>query len=232
MTLLSLETLSVDFAGRGETLRAVHEVSFSLKAGETLGVGGESGCGKSQTLLAALGLLPANGRVQGSARYRGEELIGLAPQALNRIRGRRIGMIFQDPMSALTPHLRVETQMLETLRAHETIATAAARWRALEMLEAVRIDDAERVLRSYPHELSGGMRQRVMIAMALLCGPDLLIADEPTTALDVTVQAQILELLVGLQRDFGMAIALITHDLGVIARMADRDMLMYAGGIV
>jgi oligopeptide transport system ATP-binding protein len=182
--------------------------------------------------MSIMGLLARNGRAQGSIRFQGNEILGLDVKALNRVRGEKMSMIFQDPMTSLNPYLSVRRQMTEVLMQHKGMSEEQAAAASVEMLEKVQIPEAKRRLNMFPHEFSGGMRQRVMIAMALLCGPELLIADEPTTALDVTVQAQILEVLIGLQRDFGMAIALITHDLGVIARMADRVMVMYAGAIV
>ena len=230
--LLSVNNLSVEFDTADGIVRAVHELSFSLSAGETLGIVGESGCGKSQALLAALGLLPVNGRASGSVQYRGQELLGLDSRSLNAFRGREIGMVFQDPMSALTPHLRIETQIVETILAHEPIARVAARQRAQTLLGQVQIADSGRVLKSFPHELSGGMRQRVMLAIALACGPQLLIADEPTTALDVTVQAQLLGLLAELKERLKLSVILVSHDLNVVARLAKRVMVMYAGRIV
>ncbi len=230
--VLAVEDLEVRFDTPDGPVPAVRGLSFAIGEAEALGVVGESGCGKSQAFLAVLGLLASNGRATGSARFRGAELIGLPPQRLNRIRGARIAMIFQDPMTSLNPYLTIATQMTEVLTRHQGMTGRAARRRAVELLDRVRIPDAARRLEGYPHELSGGMRQRVMIAMALLCEPDLLIADEPTTALDVTVQAQILELFADLRRELHTAIVLITHDLGVIAGLADRVAVMYAGRIV
>jgi oligopeptide transport system ATP-binding protein len=230
--VLEVTDLKTTFATPEGEVKAVGGVNFTINAGETLGIVGESGSGKSQIFMSIMGLLARNGRAKGSVRFKGEEILGLDVKALNRVRGARMSMIFQDPMTSLNPYLSVRRQMTEVLMEHKGLSESAAAKHAVEMLEKVQIPEAKRRLNMYPHEFSGGMRQRVMIAMALLCGPELLIADEPTTALDVTVQAQILEVLVGLQRDFGMAIALITHDLGVIARLADRVMVMYAGNIV
>jgi oligopeptide transport system ATP-binding protein len=232
MPLLEVNDLQVEFKTPDATVRAVGGVSFALEAGETLGIVGESGSGKSQSVLAMLGLLASNGRAQGQALYRGENLLGMSNKALNRIRGNRLSMIFQDPMSSLNPYLSIERQMTEVLELHKNMTRRAAKKRAIEMLEAVRIPEAAHRIGQYPHELSGGMRQRVMIAMALLCEPEVLFADEPTTALDVTVQAQVLQLLRDLQRDFGTAIVLITHDLGVVAGLCEKVMVMYGGRVM
>lgn len=233
MPLLEVKDLSVRFTRReGAPVDAVQGVSFSLEAGRTLGIVGESGSGKSQTVMALLGLLAGNGKVSGSATYRGENLLTMNEASLNKIRGDRIGMIFQDPMTSLNPFLTIERQMTETLQLHRKMSRREARRRAIETLESVRIPDAARRIGMYPHEFSGGMRQRVMIAMALLSEPEILIADEPTTALDVTVQAQIIELLRELNRERGTAIILITHDMGVVAGLCDDVMVMYAGQTV
>jgi oligopeptide transport system ATP-binding protein len=231
-TILEVDDLRVRFATPDGDVSAVDGVGFAIRAGEAIGVVGESGSGKSQLFLAIMGLLAANGRAIGRVRYRSRDMLGLAPGALNDIRGSRLAMVFQDPMTSLNPYLKVSRQLTEVLVVHEGLSEKAARAKALDMLERVRIPDARRRFDLYPHEFSGGMRQRVMIAMALLCRPDLLICDEPTTALDVTVQAQILELLADIRRELGTAIVLISHDFGVIARVADRVMVMYAGRVV
>ena len=223
--LLEIEGLSVRYPAPGGDVAAVNDFCLTLAAGECVGIVGESGAGKSQALLAAMGLLPRHARVAGAVRYRGE------PFATD-LRGRRVAMIFQDPMTSLTPHMRVGTQIAESLTHHLGVSSADARVRALALLQQVQVTDAERRLDQYPHELSGGMRQRVMIAIALACNPDVLIADEPTTALDVTVQAQILALLAALKRERGMAVVIVTHDLGVVAGVADRVAVMYGGRIV
>jgi oligopeptide/dipeptide ABC transporter ATP-binding protein len=232
VTSLSVRDLSVRFVTRERTVRAVEAVSFEVQPGEIVGLVGESGCGKSVTSLAVLGLLekPA-GRASGSIRLGERELIGLPESGLRKIRGNRVSMIFQDPLSSLNPYLRVEDQLGEVLELHLGLRGAAARARMLEILSQVGIPGEER-LRAYPHQLSGGMRQRVCIAMALLCNPEILIADEPTTMLDVTIQAQILELLRSLQKKRQMSILFITHDLGVISELCDRVIVMYAGRIV
>jgi oligopeptide transport system ATP-binding protein len=233
MSLLEVRDLRVAFTTHGGAVEAVRGVDLDVERGETLAIVGESGCGKSATVQAVMGLvLTPPGRVDGSARFDGTELLGLSWRAANRYRGRRIGMIFQDPMTSLNPTLRVGEQVAETLRVHQGLSRAAARRRAVELLERVQIPDAAARADDYPFRFSGGMRQRVMIAMAIACGPELLIADEPTTALDVTIQAEILALLADLQRERGMAVILITHDLGVVARTADRVAVMYAGRIV
>lgn len=231
-SILSIRDLVVEFRVRESVVRAVDRVSFGVERGETLGIVGESGSGKSQTLMAALGLLASNANATGKVLFQGESLLDQSPGALNRIRGDKIAMVFQDPMTALTPHLKIGRQLTETLSAHQTVTRQQARRRALDMLSAVRIPDPSRVFDSYPHALSGGMRQRVMIAIALICEPELLIADEPTTALDVTVQAQILSLLDDIKRRMDLSVVLVSHDLGVIAQHCTRVVVMYAGRIV
>ncbi|MFD1744760.1 ABC transporter ATP-binding protein [Rhizobium helianthi] len=231
-TVLTVSNLKVDFTTPDGDVQAVKGTSFSVKKGETLAIVGESGSGKSQTMMAIMGLLAANGRVSGSARYRDKELVGASLSDLNKVRGSKITMIFQEPMTSLDPLYTVGKQIAEPLIHHRGMDKKAARSRVLELLQLVGIPEPERRIDSYPHEMSGGQRQRVMIAMALANEPDLLIADEPTTALDVTIQAQILELLADLQKRFGMAIVLITHDLGVVKHVADRVVVMRRGEIV
>ncbi|MBC8790505.1 MAG: microcin ABC transporter ATP-binding protein [Tagaea sp. CACIAM 22H2] len=230
--VLAIRDLDIRFrTGAGE-LHAVKRVSFAIEKGETLAIVGESGSGKSQTMLAALGLLAANGGVTGSAKLNGIELVGASQSALDELRGRKVAMIFQEPMTSLDPLYTIGAQLVKVLRRHKPISRVAAREEAAALLDRVRIPDAAARLDSYPHEMSGGQRQRVMIAMALAHGPDLLVADEPTTALDVTIQAEILELLGALQRELGMAIAFITHDLGLVRRFAKRVIVMRGGEIV
>jgi peptide/nickel transport system ATP-binding protein len=230
--VLTVKNLDVRFATPDGAVHAVKNVSMNVAPGEVVGVVGESGSGKSQLFLAIAGLLAGNGRINGSALYRGEELIGSPEKRLNQIRGSKITMIFQDPLTSLTPHMRIGEQIMESLRVHKHMSGAEAAARAVETLELVRIPEARRRMRQYPHELSGGMRQRVMIAMATACGPDLLIADEPTTALDVTVQAQILDIMRDLKTALNTSIVLISHDMGVIAAMCDRVQVMRQGEFV
>ncbi len=230
--ILKVEDLNVRFAHRSGRLEAVAGASLHIEAKECLGVVGESGSGKTQLFLAAMGLVSGRAQVSGSVQFEGNELLGAGAAAINRVRGSKLTMIFQDPMTSLTPHLRIGTQLAEVLVCHSGLSWANAHEVAGRMLERVRIPDPKRRLKQYPYELSGGMRQRVMLAMSLLCNPGLLIADEPTTALDVTIQAQIMELLREARTGTGMALALISHDLGVIAGLADRIVVMYAGRIV
>jgi peptide/nickel transport system ATP-binding protein len=232
--LLEVRDLQTRFATDEGELSAVDGVSFHIEAGQTLAIVGESGCGKSVTALSIMGLLPhPMGRVSaGSVRFDGRELIGLPTRALQDLRGNAMAMIFQEPMSSLNPAFTIGEQIVETLLRHRPLTRAQAQARALDALRQVRMPAPEQRLHEYPHKLSGGMRQRAMIAMALACEPRLLIADEPTTALDVTIQAQILDLMRTLQAETGMAIVLITHDLGVVAEMADRVLVMYAGQAV
>ena len=231
--LLEVRDLTVALpAGRGGWTRIVEGVSFSIGAGEILGLVGESGSGKSMTALALMGLIDAPGaRIAGSARYRGQELIGLDRRRMRALRGAEIAMIFQDPMTAMTPVYTIGWQIDEQIRAHRRLSRAGARARTVQLLGEMGVPDPERAATRYPHQLSGGLRQRAMIAMALSCDPSLLIADEPTTALDVTVQAQILDLLRRLRRDHGSAVLLITHDMGVVAETCDRTMVLYAGNV-
>jgi oligopeptide transport system ATP-binding protein len=231
-SLLDARNLTVEFTTRGKIVHAVTEVDLDLNAGEVLAVVGESGSGKSQMLLSMLGLTAPNSRVTGSVRLGGQELLGAPERQLNQVRARRVGYVFQDPMTSLNPYLSIGLQLTEPLQVHKGLAKAAAAAQAVDMLKAVHISEPERRMRQYPHELSGGMRQRVAIAMALICGPEILIADEPTTALDVTVQAQVLSLLREVRERLGTAVILVTHDLGVIAELADRVNVMYAGRIV
>jgi oligopeptide transport system ATP-binding protein len=229
---LSIENLQVEYPLGGDTIAAVREVSLVVAPRECVGIVGESGSGKTQVFMAAMGLLARSARARGSVRFDGEEILGVEPKALNRVRGSKLSMIFQDPMTSLTPHLRIGVQLAEVLVEHRGSSWQEAQRAALHALERVRIPEAARRLRQYPHELSGGMRQRVMIATSLMCEPSLLIADEPTTALDVTVQAQIMDLLRALRLETGLSIALISHDLGVVAGLAERIVVMYAGRVV
>ncbi|MEK9970822.1 MAG: ABC transporter ATP-binding protein [Ferrovibrio sp.] len=234
MALLQVDNLRTHFASDGGEFRAVDGISFSVEAGRTLGIVGESGCGKSVTSLTVMGLLPARGAriAGGSITFDGRNLRDLPADQMRDLRGNRLAMIFQEPMTSLNPAYTIGDQIMEGLVRHKGLSTAQAREQAIAMLRKVKIPAPEKRVDDYPHQLSGGMRQRAMIAMALACGPELLIADEPTTALDVTVQAQILDLLRELQRDLGTAIMLISHDMGVIAEMADHVAVMYAGRIV
>ncbi|MEM1313401.1 MAG: ABC transporter ATP-binding protein [Pseudomonadota bacterium] len=233
-SLLEIEDLRVDFATRHGPVTALDRVSLDVREGETLGIVGESGCGKSITALSIMGLIPMPpGRiVGGSIRIAGEELIGASRRRLRALRGSEIAMIFQEPMTSLNPVFTAGEQIAEAIMLHQNLGRDAALRAAVELLDRVGIPDPGRRAQSYPHQLSGGMRQRVMIAMAVSCRPRLLIADEPTTALDVTVQAQIFDLLNDIQRDFGTAVVLITHDMGAIAEMADRVAVMYAGRVI
>jgi oligopeptide transport system ATP-binding protein len=231
-SLLNVDDLSIGYAQGRETLEAVRQVSLEVAAGECVGIVGESGSGKTQVFMAAMGLLAGNAAVDGRVRFEGRDLLSLGRGDLNRIRGSKLAMIFQDPMTSLTPHLKIGTQLAEVLVCHAGQSWGEARAAARRMLERVRVPQPERRLNQYPHELSGGLRQRVMIGMSLLCGPKLVIADEPTTALDVTVQAQIIDLLRAVREQAGMALVLISHDLAVVAGLADRILVMYAGRIV
>ena len=230
--LLELREMRVDFTTLDGTVEAVKGVSLQVGAGETLAIVGESGSGKSQLMMAAMGLLAANGKASGEANYRGANMLAMPKAALNAIRGARIAMIFQEPMTSLDPLYRIGDQLIEPIRRHQEVGAAEARARAVAMLRLVRISEPERRMRSYPHELSGGQRQRVMIAMALANDPELLIADEPTTALDVTIQAEILELMASLQRRLGMGLVFITHDLNIVKRIARRVLVMRRGAVV
>jgi oligopeptide transport system ATP-binding protein len=227
---LSIDDFWIGFANRGAAIEAVNGVSLRIAPSECVGIVGESGSGKTQLFLGVMGLLAGNAQVKGRIRFEGNELVD--SRARNRVRGSRLTMIFQDPLTSLTPHLKIGTQLAEVLVQHSGMPWSEARISAGRMLERVRVPEPGLRLKQYPHELSGGMRQRVMLAMALLCEPSLVIADEPTTALDVTIQAQIIELLRAVRSEFGMALALISHDLAVVAGLADRILVMYAGRIV
>ena len=231
MTLLKVENLKTYFYTRSGVIKGVDGVSFSIEKGETLGIVGESGSGKSVTMMSLMGLLPSPpAKIEGgTAEFQGQDLLKLKESDLRKIRGNKISMIFQDPMTSLNPYLKISRQLTEVLEMHQKITRREARRKAIEIMEKVNIPDAALRVDNYPHQFSGGMRQRVMIAMALISEPDLLIADEPTTALDVTIQAQILELLKDLQKELGMAMIMITHDLGVVAGVSDKILVMYAG---
>jgi oligopeptide transport system ATP-binding protein len=230
--LLAVRDLTIRFrTGDGE-VTAVADVGFDIRPGEVVGLVGESGSGKSQILMSIMGLLAGNGRARGSVAFRGEEILNAPAPALDRLRGSAISMIFQDPMTSLNPYLRVSTQLVEVLERHQGMRRAAATERATEMMERVRVPDAAHRLRLYPHEFSGGMRQRVMIAMALLCRPALLLADEPTTALDVSIQAQIVNLLMDLQRRFDLSLLFISHNLSVVRHISHRVMVLYLGKVM
>ncbi|MEO8856587.1 MAG: ABC transporter ATP-binding protein [Burkholderiaceae bacterium] len=233
MALLEIENLSVDFPSRNSVMHAVEGVNLKLEAGEVLGIVGESGSGKSVTMMALMGLVAYPGRVTADKlRFDGHDLLALSSRARSRLTGKDLAMIFQDPTTSLNPCFTVGFQLAESLRLHLGMDRAAARARSIELLEQVGIPAPASRLKAYPHQLSGGMNQRVMIAMAIACNPKLLIADEPTTALDVTIQAQILDLLRALQKDRGMALVLITHNMGVVSQMAQRIAVMYAGQIM
>jgi oligopeptide transport system ATP-binding protein len=232
MALLDVTDLSIGFHMPGRDIHVVNKVNFSLDEGKTLAIVGESGSGKTQTAFSLIGLLAKNGFASGSVTFEGQELLGIPEAELNKVRAEKIAMIFQDPMTSLNPYLRVGDQLVEVLVLHKAMSKREAQAEAVRMLDAVKLPDARNIFSRFPHECSGGMRQRIMIAMALLCRPKLLIADEPTTALDVTVQAQMLELFKSLTAEFGTALIIITHDLGVVAGLADRMMVMYAGRLV
>jgi peptide/nickel transport system ATP-binding protein len=232
MPLLEVHNLGVRLQTQRGPAAAVRDVSFNLERGQTLGLIGESGCGKSITAMSLMGLLPENSVVSGSIRFDKQEMVGMNDAALRHLRGNRIGMIFQEPMTALNPVHTIGHQVAEPLRLHRGTDRAAARAQAIALLDRVGIADAARRVDAYPHQFSGGQRQRITIAMALACGPDLLIADEPTTALDVTIQGQILDLISDLVQERGMALLLISHDLGVIAQNVERMMVMYGGTVV
>ncbi|WP_036708207.1 ABC transporter ATP-binding protein [Paenibacillus pinihumi] len=231
--LLEIDRLQTVFWNGREEVAAIEDVSFSLRAGETIGIVGESGCGKSVTSLSIMRLLGQNGRIRrGEIRFNSRNLVAESEKELRSLRGKEIAMIFQEPMTSLNPVLTIGHQLVEMIRCHTSLSRREAKAYAMEMLKKVGLPQAKDLMSVYPHTLSGGMRQRIMIAMALSCKPRLLIADEPTTALDVTIQAQILELMKSLRKESGAAIMLITHDLGVVAEMADRVVVMYAGQIV
>ena len=232
--ILTVDNLTVDFTTAKGTVRAIDGISFEVMPGETLAIVGESGCGKSVSSLSIMGLVPSPpGKiVDGSIKFNNRELVGLSEKAYRKVRGNDISMIFQEPMTALNPVLKISTQMVDVIRLHNKVSKSEAKARAVEMLKTVGIPSPEARINEYPHQLSGGMRQRVMIAMALSCGPDLLLADEPTTALDVTIQAQVMTEMVRLQKELGMAVILVTHDLGVVAESCQRVVVMYCGQII
>jgi oligopeptide transport system ATP-binding protein len=232
MDILQVNNLVVNFKVNNKYLKAIDNISFSVAKGEILGIVGESGSGKSQTVLAIMGLLAHNATVGGSVKFLNQELIGLKNKEFNKIRGNKLAIVFQDPMTSLNPYLTIQTQMSEVLILHKNYTKAQALKKSIEMLDFVKIPEAKKRIKLYPHEFSGGMRQRVMIAMALLCEPELLIADEPTTALDVTIQAQILDIISNLKKEFNMSVIMITHDMGVVANICDRVNVMYAGQIM
>lgn len=232
--ILTVENLTVEFDTDKGKVRAIDGINFHVMPGETLAIVGESGCGKSVSSLSIMGLVPSPpGKiVEGSIKFKNQELVGLSDKAYRKVRGNDISMIFQEPMTALNPVLKISTQMVDVIRLHNKVSKSEAKQRAIEMLETVGIPAPKQRINEYPHQLSGGMRQRVMIAMALSCGPDLLLADEPTTALDVTIQAQVMAELVRLQKKLGMAVVLVTHDLGVVAESCQRVAVMYCGQII
>lgn len=232
--ILTVDNLTVDFTSARGTARAIDGISFAVMPGETIAIVGESGCGKSVSSLSIMGLVPSPpGKiVDGSIKFKDRELIGLNEKEYRKVRGNDISMIFQEPMTALNPVLKISTQMVDVIRLHNKVSKSQAKARAIKMLEAVGIPSPEKRINEYPHQLSGGMRQRVMIAMALSCGPELLLADEPTTALDVTIQSQVMSEMVRLQKELGMAVILVTHDLGVVAESCQRVVVMYCGQII
>ena len=232
MALLDVSDLTVTFQTNDGPVNAVNGLDFTVARKETLAIVGESGSGKSQTAFAIMGLLARNGGATGRVAFEGNDLLSLSRRQLNKVRSNQIGMIFQDPMTSLNPYIRVSDQMAEVLQLHKGLSKRDAIAQAVQMLDAVRIPDAKSRISMYPHEFSGGMRQRIMIAMALLCRPRLLIADEPTTALDVTVQAQIMKLLGEIREEFNTAVILITHDLGIVADFCDRTLVLYGGQII
>ncbi len=232
MSLLSIRNLNIRFRTGDGHVHAVNDVSFDIAKGQKLAVVGESGSGKSQIAMAVMGLLAPNAEATGEIHYEGQNLLSLSQAQLNRIRARDISIIFQDPMSSLNPYMRIERQLGEVVEQHEGLSRRDARKRVLEVMEAVQIPDAKNRLTAYPHEFSGGMRQRIVIAMALICKPKLILADEPTTALDVTVQAQIMALLDDIQRDLDTAVMLITHDLGVVAGFCEDTLVLYGGRVM